>query len=107
MTRLQFKHSNKHALSCLLWHRLKHTNFKCTALSGWALTWHSIQSSKLSYAASAGCETRSLAISLKAQQVTETQRYKFSYRQIMQSCLAPPLLGVRCGSLPTFQSTIE
>ena len=53
-----FKHSNKHALSCLLWHRLKHTNLKCTALSSWVLTRHSIQSSKLSCATSQGCETR-------------------------------------------------
>ena len=38
-----FKHSNKHALSCLLRYRLKHTNLKCTALSSWTLTRHSNQ----------------------------------------------------------------
>src|SRR5271170_4530337 len=46
-------------------------------------------------------------MSLKVHKVTETQRHRLSYRQIIQSCIALPLWCVRRGSLSTFQRAIE
>src|SRR5271154_703026 len=46
-------------------------------------------------------------MSLKVHKVTETQRHRLSYRQIIQSCIALPLWCVRRGNLSTFQRAIE
>ena len=71
---------SQNALSCLLWHRLKHTNL----------------TSQMHIALRRLRGVRETIASATCHRDTEIiQSHRLSYRQIIQSCIAPPLWGVR------------